>query len=93
MMMTAIQLLHLKYFIVGASNCSCKQLQLNFHAVVSASPCFASKEQVESLGAKFVFVESDENLETEGSYAKEATEFIIKKQEELNETNSSKIKT
>ena len=43
----------------------------------------ASKEQVESLGAKFVFVESDESLETEGGYAKEATEEYKKKQEDL----------
>ena len=43
----------------------------------------ASKEQVESLGAKFVFVESEESLETEGGYAKEATEDYKKKQEEL----------
>ena len=38
---------------------------------------------MESLGAKFVFVESEENLETEGGYAKEATEEYKKKQEEL----------
>ena len=37
----------------------------------------------ESLGAKFVFVESEENLETEGGYAKEVTEDYKKKQEEL----------
>ena len=32
----------------------------------------ASKEQVESLGGKFLTVEGAENLETEGGYAKEA---------------------
>ena len=53
-------------------------------AVVSATDVrAASKEQVESLGAKFVFVESEENLETEGGYAKEVTEDYKKKQEEL----------
>ena len=41
----------------------------------------ASKEQVESLGGKFLTVGA-ENLETEGGYAKEATEDF-KKQEEL----------
>ena len=34
----------------------------------------ASKEQVESLGGKFLTVEGSENLETEGGYAKEASE-------------------
>ena len=53
-------------------------------AIVSATDVrAASKEQVESLGAKFVFVESEENLETEGGYAKEVTEDYKKKQEEL----------
>ena len=47
----------------------------------------ASKEQVESLGGKFLTVEGAENLETEGGYAKEASEEFKKKQEELlNET-------
>ena len=43
----------------------------------------ASKEQVESLGGKFLVVEGAENLETEGGYAKEASEEFKKKQEEL----------
>jgi len=43
----------------------------------------ASKEQVESLGGKFLTVEGDENLETEGGYAKEASEDFKKKQEVL----------
>ena len=42
-----------------------------------------SKEQVESLGGKFLTVEGSENLETEGGYAKEASEEFKKKQEEL----------
>ena len=42
-----------------------------------------SKEQVESLGGKFLMVEAAENLETEGGYAKEASEDFKKKQEEL----------
>ena len=43
----------------------------------------ASKEQVESLGGKFLTVEGAENLETEGGYAKEASDDFKKKQEEL----------
>ena len=37
-----------------------------------------SKEQVESLGGKFLTVEDAENLETEGGYAKEASEEFKK---------------
>ena len=43
----------------------------------------ASKEQVESLGGKFLTVEDAENLETEGGYAKETSEDFKKKQEIL----------
>ena len=43
----------------------------------------ASKEQVESLGGKFLIVEGAENLETEGGYAKETSDDFKKKQEEL----------
>ena len=43
----------------------------------------ASKEQVESLGGKFLTVEGSENLETEGGYAKEASDDFKKKQEQL----------
>ncbi len=43
----------------------------------------ASKEQVESLGGKFLIVEGSENLETEGGYAKETSEDFKKKQEIL----------
>ena len=53
-------------------------------AIVSATDVrTASKEQVESLGGKFLTVEVAENLETEGGYAKEASEDFKKKQEEL----------
>jgi|TARA_B100000953_G_C17998024_1_gene414215 NAD(P) transhydrogenase subunit alpha len=53
-------------------------------AIVSATDVrIASKEQVESLGGKFLVVEGSENLETEGGYAKEASENFKKKQEEL----------
>ena len=43
----------------------------------------ASKEQVESLGGKFLIVEGVENLETEGGYAKETSDAFKKKQEVL----------
>ena len=38
---------------------------------------------MESLGGKFLTVEGSENLETEGGYAKEASEEFKKKQENL----------
>jgi H+-translocating NAD(P) transhydrogenase subunit alpha len=43
----------------------------------------ASKEQVESLGGKFLMVEGAEDLETEGGYAKEASDDFKQKQEAL----------
>jgi len=43
----------------------------------------AAKEQVESLGGKFLVVEGSENLETKEGYAKETSEDFKKKQEEL----------
>ena len=49
-------------------------------AIVSATDVrAASKEQVESLGGKFLMVEQEENLETAGGYAKEASEEFKKK--------------
>ncbi len=51
----------------------------------------ASKEQVESLGGKFLTVEGAENLETEGGYAKEASNDFKKKQEELLKETLMKI--
>ncbi len=51
----------------------------------------ASKEQVESLGGKFLIVEGAENLETEGGYAKETSEEFKKKQEELLKETLKKI--
>ncbi|MDC0903112.1 Re/Si-specific NAD(P)(+) transhydrogenase subunit alpha [Pelagibacteraceae bacterium] len=53
-------------------------------AIVSATDVrAASKEQVESLGGKFLTVEQSENLETDGGYAKEASEDFKKKQTEM----------
>ena len=51
----------------------------------------AAKEQVESLGGKFLTVEDSENLETEGGYAKEASEEFKKKQEDLLSETLKKI--
>ena len=53
-------------------------------AIVSATDVrAASKEQVESLGGKFLTVEQSENLETAGGYAKEASEEFKQKQTEM----------
>ena len=53
-------------------------------AIVSATDVrAASKEQVESLGGRFLTVEHSENLETAGGYAKEASEDFKKKQAEM----------
>jgi len=53
-------------------------------AIVSATDVrTASKEQVESLGGKFLMVEQKENLETAGGYAKEVSEEFKKKQADL----------
>ena len=61
-------------------------------AVVFATDVrMASKEQVESLGGKFLTVEGAENLETEGGYAKEASEEFKKKQEDLLSETLKKI--
>ena len=87
MMMTAAgTITPAKYFIIGAGVAGLQAIATakRLGAVVSATDVrLASKEQVESLGAKFVFVESDEQLETEGGYAKEATDEYKKKQEKL----------
>ncbi|OUR79908.1 NAD(P) transhydrogenase subunit alpha [Alphaproteobacteria bacterium 46_93_T64] len=53
-------------------------------AIVTATDVrAATKEQVESLGAKFVMVESDETGDGEGGYAKEMSDEYKKKQAEL----------
>ncbi|MFC2134190.1 Re/Si-specific NAD(P)(+) transhydrogenase subunit alpha [Bacteroidota bacterium] len=43
----------------------------------------AVKEEVESLGGRFIEVKSEENMQDEGGYAKEASEEFLKKQKEL----------
>ena len=62
-------------------------------AIVSATDVrVAAKEQVESLGGKFIMVESDEleDAETSGGYAKEmSAEFKTKQAELISRTLSS----
>ena len=41
------------------------------------------KEEVQSLGGRFIEVETDENMQDAGGYAKEASEEFLKKQKEL----------
>ena len=42
-----------------------------------------TKEQVQSLGAKFIEVKSDESMVTEGGYVKQVSEEFLKKQQAL----------
>jgi NAD(P) transhydrogenase subunit alpha len=53
-------------------------------AIVEVSDIRPSvKEEVESLGGRFIEVETDEVMQDEGGYAKEASEEFLKKQKEL----------
>ena len=53
-------------------------------AIVSATDVrAASKEQVESLGGKFLTVDQSEDMETAGGYAKETSDDYKKKQSEM----------
>jgi len=87
MMMTAAGTIPAaKVLVVGAGVAGLQAIATakRMGAVVFATDVrMASKEQVESLGGKFLTVEGSENLETEGGYAKEASEEFKKKQEEL----------
>lgn len=42
-----------------------------------------TKEQVESLGGKFIEVKGDDSIKTEGGYVKAVSEEFLKKQQEL----------
>ena len=87
MMMTAAGTIPAaKVLVVGAGVAGLQAIATakRMGAVVFATDVrMASKEQVESLGGKFLTVEGSENLETEGGYAKEGSEDFKKKQEEL----------
>jgi len=83
-----------KVLIVGAGVAGLQAIATakRMGAIVFATDVrMASKEQVESLGGKFLTVEGSENLETEGGYAKEASDDFKKKQEELLSETLKKI--
>ena len=87
MMMTAAGTIPAaKVLVVGAGVAGLQAIATakRMGAIVFATDVrLASKEQVESLGGKFLVVEGSENLETEGGYAKEASDDFRKKQEDL----------
>ena len=83
-----------KVLVVGAGVAGLQAIATakRMGAIVFATDVrMASKEQVESLGGKFLVVEGAENLETEGGYAKEASDDFKKKQEELLSETLKKI--
>ena len=83
-----------KVLVVGAGVAGLQAIATakRMGAIVFATDVrMASKEQVESLGGKFLTVEGSENLETEGGYAKEASDDFKKKQEELLSETLKKI--
>ena len=87
MMMTAAGTIPAaKVLVVGAGVAGLQAIATakRMGAIVFATDVrMTSKEQVESLGGKFLTVEGAENLETEGGYAKEASDDFKRKQEEL----------
>ena len=95
MMMTAAGTIPAaKVLVVGAGVAGLQAIATakRMGAVVFATDVrMASKEQVESLGGKFLTVEGSENLETEGGYAKEASDEFKNKQEELLSETLKKI--
>ena len=95
MMMTAAGTIPAaKVLIVGAGVAGLQAIATakRMGAIVYATDVrMASKEQVESLGGKFLTVEGAENLETEGGYAKETSDNFKKKQEELLSETLKKI--
>ena len=83
-----------KVLVVGAGVAGLQAIATakRMGAIVFATDVrLASKEQVESLGGKFLIVEGSENLETEGGYAKETSDDFKKKQEELIKETLKKI--
>jgi H+-translocating NAD(P) transhydrogenase subunit alpha len=95
MMMTAAGTIPAaKVLVVGAGVAGLQAIATakRMGAIVFATDVrIASKEQVESLGGKFLTVDGPENLETEGGYAKEASDDFKKKQEELLSETLKKI--
>ncbi len=95
MMMTAAGTISAaKVLIVGAGVAGLQAIATakRMGAIVYATDVrMASKEQVESLGGKFLTVEGSENLETEGGYAKETSDEFKQKQEDLLRETLKKI--
>ena len=95
MMMTAAGTIPAaKVLVIGAGVAGLQAIATakRMGAIVFATDVrMASKEQVESSGGKFLTVEDAENLETEGGYAKEASDDFKKKQEELLSETLKKI--
>ena len=95
MMMTAAGTISAaKVLVVGAGVAGLQAIATakRMGAIVFATDVrMASKEQVESLGGKFLTVEGSENLETEGGYAKETSDDFKKKQEDLLKETLKKI--
>ena len=87
MMMTAAgTITPAKVMVIGAGVAGLQAIATakRLGAIVSATDVrTVAKEQVESLGGKFLAVEGSENLETTGGYAKEAGEDFKRKQSEL----------
>ena len=83
-----------KVLVVGAGVAGLQAIATakRMGAIVFATDVrMASKEQVESLGGKFLTVEGSENLETEGGYAKETSDDFRQKQEKLLSETLKKI--
>ena len=95
MMMTAAGTIPAaKVLVVGAGVAGLQAIATakRLGAIVFATDVrLASKEQVESLGGKFLIVEGAENLETESGYAKEASDEFKQKQENLLKETLKKI--
>ena len=95
MMMTAAGTIPAaKVLVIGAGVAGLQAIATakRMGAIVFATDVrMASKEQVESLGGKFLTVEGSENLETEGGYAKETSDDFKKRQEELLSETLKKI--
>ena len=82
-----------KVLVVGAGVAGLQAIATakRLGAIVSATDVrLTAKEQVESLGGKFLTVEGSENLETKGGYAKEVGEDFKKKQAQMLENAASK---
>ena len=87
MMMTAAGTIPAaKVLVIGAGVAGLQAIATakRLGAIVSATDVrAASKEQVESLGGKFLTVEQSEDMETAGGYAKETSDDYKKKQAEI----------